>query len=410
MGILLGTFRQNGYAQRYTLSQILDSIEMNNPGLQQFSLKTAASFADGKAAKAWMAPTVGIGLSEFPYGSAKNMSSGLMPRKMLMLRLQQMFPNFSRQNKEQAYAESFVNQNKDDSATMRNMLFSQAKMAYYDAYVAEKKLAVLSQQEKQIQLFIQISEGRLPYGKATLPDIYKARAKHSDLQVMQIQLQSITEASVAILNSLMNRDPEDSLSIDTTINAGSFDPAMLAIDSAYVARSRSDITRISDEINSLKLHKEVITSQSKPTFGISLDNMRMNSGGYMYSAMATMSIPIVPWFSRGYHAKAKAIDYQVQAMDKMQDNQVQEALGQIQRDWLKLQAAQKDIRIFKDEVIPAYAKTYQSYLNAFSENTGDVYETLMAWDELTMKRMQYWDKISGLLNIRVILETEMQRD
>lgn len=397
-------------AQTYTLGQILDSVAAHNPGLQQFSLQTAASYSEGDAAKGWMAPTAGVGLSEFPYGGGKAMTGDMTGRKMLMLRLQQMFPNFSRQNKEREYYHSLRNQNKDDSSTMKNMLFARAKMAYYDAYIAAKKLAIIGKQEKQIELLLQIAEGRLPYGKANLPDVYKARAKLSDLRSMRVQLQSMTTQATAILSSLMDRPQALSFSIDTAAVIEHSDLAVLQIDSAYILANRSDVIHTSDEIHSLRLHKEVVNSQSKPTFGLDLDNMRMNTGGYMYSAMITMSIPIAPWFSKGYRAKAKAVDYRVQAMHKMQENQVQEAIGNIRKDWLKLEAAQKDVQIFRDEVMPAYAKTYQSYLNAFSENTGDIYETLMAWDELTMKEMQYWDKISDLLNVRVMLETEMQQD
>jgi hypothetical protein len=60
-------------------------------------------------------------------------------------------------------------------------------------------------------------------------------------------------------------------------------------------------------------------------------------------------------------------------------------------------------------VIPAYAKAYQANLDAFSENTGDIYETLMAWNDLTMKRMEYYDKLADMLILKVELQTEMQQ-
>lgn len=408
LGFLLLCASSLLHAQVFTLKQVLDSIQTNNPGLQQFALNAAANNAEGAAAKGWAPPTVGAGLSEFPYGSV-NTGNGMMPRKMLMLRLQQMFPNFSKQNKEKAYDESLGKLDKDDSATMKNELFAEAKLAYYDAYVADKKLAVVHQQEKQMKLLLDIFQGRLQYDKAKLPDVYKARAKLSDFQSLEIQLQSVAQQSVVVLNSLMNQPQEVAFEVDTTENFEQLPPQLLAVDSSYILSNRSDIRRFSDNIHSLHLNKEMVTQQSKPTFGISWDNMRMNGNQYMYSAMATLSSPIAPWFSKGYHAKAKAIDYRIQAMQKMQDNQLSQALGNIHKDRLKLLAAEKDINIFKDEVIPAYAKTYQSYMNAFSENTGNVYETLDAWNELTGKQLEYWNKVSNLLNIRVILETELQQ-
>lgn len=393
-----------------SLQQILDSIDARNPGLQQFELKTKSSYAMGEAAKAWMPPTAGLGVSEFPYGSVSKTNNGMMPRKMLMLRLKQMFPNFNKQKKEQEYYQSFANQNEDDRATMQNMLFAKAKMAYYDAFIAEKKVSIINEQQKQLQLLIQIAEGRLAYNKARLPNIYKARAKLSDLQSMQVKLQSKTKQAVAILNSLMNLPLSSPLSIDTSINLQQIN--ILQIDSTYVRTNRSDIAHISDAIHTMKLKQKMTAQMTKPSFGITWDNMRMpafeNNGMYMFSAMAMISIPIAPWFSKGYKSKINAMDYQIQAMRKMKEHQVLEALGNIQKDWLKLQAAKRDLEIFKNDVIPAYAKTYQANMNAFSENTGDIYETLSAWNELTMKKIEYYNKLMDVLTIRVILETEMQ--
>lgn len=397
-------------AQTFTLGQVLDSIALSNPGLQQFALKTSASFYEGEATLAWAAPTAGFGLSEFPYHAGQNTNGYMMPRKMIMMRLQQMLPNFSRQKKERDYYRSLSDQNRDDSATMKSSLFARAKTAYYRAYVAEKKSAVVQKQQKQIALLIEIATGRLAYGKSDLPDIYKAKAKHADLQATQIRLQAICDQATVVLNSLMNRPQQMPLQIDTTIDVIQADPVVLQIDTGYVLAHRSDIMRISDQIQSMQINKEVLASTRKPTFGIDWDNMRMDGGGYMYNVMATVSVPIAPWFSKGNRLKTKAIDYRIEAMQKMQDNQVQEAIGEINKDWLKLQAVQKEVRIFKNEIIPAYAKTYQAYLNAYSENTRDIYETLAAWNELSMKEMEYWDKISDLLNIRVILEAEMQSD
>ncbi len=407
--ILLFCISSSLYAQTFTLPQILDSITVNNTGLQQFALQSKANYADADAAKGWMAPTVGVGVSEFPYGGS-NANGGIMPRKMLMLRMQQMFPNFSKQNKEKEYQQSFEHQNKDDSATLKNMLFAKAKMAYYDAFVAEKKLAVLNQQEQQLKLLIKISEGRLEYNKADLPNIYKARAKLSDLQSMRIQLESITLQNAALINSLMNRPTNENLRIDTTQNIVQNSLQILQVDSAYVINNRSDIAHTTDVIHSLSLNKEIAATAAKPTFGIGWDNMRMNSGRYMFSAMATMSIPIAPWFSKGYKSKMKADDYRIEAMRKMQNNQVQTVLGNIRKDQVKLESSIQDLQIFQNEVIPAYTKTYQANLNAFSENTGSIYETLDAWNELTQKKMDYYQKLSDVLNIRVMLETEMQQD
>src|SRR5690348_9529787 len=276
-------------AQTYSLQQILDSIDANNPGLQQFSLKTKASLAEADASKGWMAPMVGVGVSEFPYGSAPKTGNGMAARKMVMLHLEQKFPDFSSQQREADYYRSFTAQDIDNRQTMKNVLFSQARMAYYDAYVAEKKLMIVGEQQKQLQLLIQIAEGRLAYNKAALPDIYKARARLSDLKTMRIKISSIVGQATAVINSLMDRPAVASLQVDTTEDLQRGVAAILKVDSGYVSTQRSDIRHITDEIHSMTLKQKALSAGSKPVFGISWDNMRMpvdmpggNNGMYMF--------------------------------------------------------------------------------------------------------------------------------
>ena len=394
-------------AQTYTLPDILDSIATRNPGLRQFELKTKSSLAMSRAAKAWAAPEAGVGLSEFPYGHVKAMN-GMVPRKMLMLRVEQMFPNFSRQHAESGYYQSFAAQNNDQLQTMKNMLFAQAKTAYYNSVIAEKKEAIIDEQIKQLQLLIKIAEGRLAYSKADLPTIYNARSRVSDWQSKLIQLQSIVEQGMTVINTLMNQPPDNPLQIDTSLHTETNELNILQADSSYVLAHRSDIQLIGHEINSMQWSRNATLSLGKPTFGITWDNMRMPGNSYMYNLMAMVSIPIAPWSSKGYQSASKAINYQIQSMQKMKENQVLEAVGHIRKDWLALQAQRQDVQIFFSEVIPAYQKTWQANLNAFSENTGDIYKTLMAWNDLTMKRMEYLDKLGEMLQMKVMLETEMQ--
>ncbi|MHB1922321.1 MAG: TolC family protein [Chitinophagaceae bacterium] len=412
MVIITLVFYGTAHAQRlYTLRQVLDSVSKRNPGLRQYGLLSKSANSMAESAKAWEAPLVGVGMSEYPYPFSNQMitpNNQAGPRKMLIIRLQQMFPNFSQQNKEEDYYRSFSKQNQDDQATLKNQLFGQAKLAYYNDWIAENKLIVIDHQAKQLELLIQITEGRLSYNKSNLPNIYNARAKLSDLKSMKINMTSIIDQATEEMNLLMDRSPKAFFLIDTTKNLEQTQFNILQVDSSFLQTNRTDILHTTDEIHSLHLEQEVSSALSKPRLGLTLDNMRMNTGMYMYSVMAMMTIPIAPWSSIGYKSKVQSTDYQIQSMKKMRDYQVLQAMVHIRKDWLTLQSAKKDLEIFKTEVIPAYAKTYQANLNAFSENTGDIYQTLMAWDDLTMKKLEYFDKLSDLLKIQVKLETEMQ--
>ncbi|MDE3212925.1 MAG: TolC family protein [Bacteroidota bacterium] len=399
-----------GQAQIFSLAQVLDSIKTRNPGLKQYEWKAQASKQLAEGVKAWEAPQAGAGLSEFPYPSAGKVDNQMAaPRKMVMIRIQQMFPNLNEKRGEQAYYQSFTRQYLDEYHTMENNLFSRARDAYFEAWVAEKKLAIIDAQEKQIELLIQIAEGRLAYNKANPANIYKAKAALSDLRSRRINLNSLVLQASAEINGLMYRPVDAELQVDTTSQYVQNTYAILQADSLYLMKNRSDFRFITDQIQSLSLQQKVVASRSRPHFGITWDNMRMASGMYMYNIMAMVTIPIAPWSSRGYQTEVKSLGNEIRSMQDQLQDQVSQALGTVRRTWLRVSAARKDLEIYESEVIPAYEKAYQADLNAYGENMGDIYETLDAWNEVTQKKMDYYDKLDGLLHMQVQLQKELQQ-
>ncbi|MGH2644015.1 MAG: hypothetical protein ACRDE2_08705, partial [Chitinophagaceae bacterium] len=86
------------------------------------------------------------------------------------------------------------------------------------------------------------------------------------------------------------------------------------------------------------------------------------------------------------------------------------ALGNIRKTWKILQTEKKELELIRDKIIPDYSNTFQAYLNAFSENNGNVFETLQAWNDLTAKKMEYLDKTGNMLDTQIMLETEIQKE
>src|SRR5690606_34745955 len=134
-----------------------------------------------------------------------------------------------------------------------------------------------------------------------------------------VRLNSILGQSAAVMNSLMNRPVNAPLQIDTSVDLLQKVVNILAIDATYLKNSRTDIRHITDEIHSMDLKNQVVSSMSNPIFGITWDNMRMpisppanNNSMYMFSVMAMISIPIAPWFPKGYKSKIRSMDFQIQ--------------------------------------------------------------------------------------------------
>src|ERR1700704_1955539 len=134
--------------QRISLDSILTVVKQRNPMLKSYSSRAEAMNAYAKGAKSWMAPEVGGGLWMLPYKKVAEERD----RGQIMLSVQQKFTNPAKLRANQGYLESKAAIEQASETFVFNELRAQAKTAYYQWLVLEKKKTVLKENEEIISL------------------------------------------------------------------------------------------------------------------------------------------------------------------------------------------------------------------------------------------------------------------
>ena len=98
---------------------------------------------------------------------------------------EQMFPNRKMQRAEQRYMGAMSGMEIAERGVMQNMLFAEAKTAYYRWLVLEKKIAVLEASKNALRLLIESAEQRFQFNREKLGSIYKAKTELANLDRMQ---------------------------------------------------------------------------------------------------------------------------------------------------------------------------------------------------------------------------------
>ena len=170
-----------GYSQQYSLANILDSIQTSNPAIKMYDADIQSMNAAAKGARAWMPPEVGAGFFMTPYNSRlwKNMNDMEPGMGSVMLSLQQMFPNRRKLNAEAAYMESMSGATQEQKKTWINEIYAQAKTAYYNWLIIEKKRNVLNENEKILDFMIKNAEIRYKNGLEKINAYYMSICTHS---------------------------------------------------------------------------------------------------------------------------------------------------------------------------------------------------------------------------------------
>ena len=383
--------------ERLPLDSVLARVS-TNPSLQAYAAKMSAEDAYAGGAKSLDAPTISAGQYQTPYQLNPNTGS-------FMIQAQQMFTNPAKLKAKEDYMKGVSTVTAEDKSYMRNQLIAQAKQYYYERVVLEKKLALLQNTQSLLEYMLKDANIRLTYGKEKLPNIYKAKADLYELDNTREQLNNEISQKNIMLNTLMNRDKATAFMVDTSYVVKGYETVIT--DTSTLANSRSDIKGISRNIELQQLNAQVEYSNRKPDFGIQAAHM-LSYGGYpnQYILMASITIPIVPWASKGYKANLKGIQYEVEELQQKKLDRINQAAGQLAGLSTDIGSKKRQLKNYQQNIIPALQNGYKTALLAYDQNTGDLPSVLDGIKDLQTARMDYLDNLQELLTLQVTYEKE----
>ena len=389
-----------------SLDSVLHYIHHNNLMLQEHDLKTKAVKTYAEGAKSWMAPMVGAGVFMYPYPGQAPMEG--RDKGMLMAAAQQEIPNPVKLNAKEKYLESRVAIEEEGHEVMANQFRAQAKAAYYQWVVLEKKQTVLQENQRIMQFMLKLSKVRYPYNHSSLGSIYKAEGRLAEVENMLLMNQNEMVMKNIQLNMLMSLPKNTRFKIDTVVQVP--EPVALS-DTAYLSTARSDVRQIDKQIQSMHLNLQLENLERKPNFSLRFENMmpRDRMMPQQFTAMGMVSIPIAPWSAKMYKANSKAMGLEIEAMQKGRENILNEAQNMIESMALELQTKQTQVRNYETKIIPALRRNYETTLLSYEQNTGQLPLVIDAWEALNMVQMEYLNNLEQLYLIAVNYEKELEK-
>lgn len=393
-------------AQILSLDSILNTIRTNNPTMQQYDQQIKAMQAYAEGAKAWMAPMIGAGTFMTPYPAQEVMEE--RDKGSLMFSIEQEVPTPSKLRAKQNYYGSRAAIEVSAQAHAFNNLRAEAKRAYYQWVVMEKKLNVLQENKKIMQTMKKLADIRYPYGQGSLGSIYKAQGRIHEVENMILMAEAGIEQKNIQLNTLMDIPAEIDYRIDTTVT---LDPLLIAVDTTELANQRSDIQQIDQIIQSMRLNTRLMNLEAKPDFKIRFDHMSPldDMMPNQFSLMGMMSIPIAPWSSKMYKSEVKSMNYEIEAMKKEREAMLSGMQGMLAGMAVEISSMQLQLENYEEKIIPALRKNHQTLMLAYEENNEELPMVIDAWETLNMAQMQYLDQLERYYLMIVDYEKELEK-
>ncbi len=386
------------------LDSILSIVRERNPMLTSYRQRAEAmtSYADG--ARGWMAPEVGGGLWMVPYKEV----SDPRDKGQIMLSVQQKFTNPAKLKANENYMHSKAAVEHASESYVFNELRAQARKAYYQWMVLEKKKAVLKENEEIIDLVLKVAQVRYAYNQGKLGNIYKAEARLQEIRNMMLMNDNQIEQKNILLNQLMNIPLEQRFRIDTSRVE---QQVLTPVDTTLLARERSDIRRIDQSIQSIRYSQALENSQNRPDFNLSFNHMiaRGHDMPNQFMLLGMISIPIAPWASKGYKSNVKGMDREIDAMKSERAFLLNEVHGMTNGMLSELKTLDQQLDNYRKRIIPSLKKNYETVMLAYEQNKEELPVVIDAWEALNATQMQYLDTVGKYFETIVNYEKQIEK-
>ncbi len=390
-----------------SLDSILTRIEGIHPRLKTADARVRELDTYANGAITMPAPQVGGGFWMTPY-NPERWREGM---GAFMVTGEQMFPNRKMQRAEQRYMAAMSGMETADRGVMQNMLFAEAKTAFFNWLVLEKKTATLEESKNALRLLIESAESRFQFNREKLGSIYKAKTELAELDRMQAMFAGEIRQQRTMLNTLMQRDPAMIFEIDTALFSSflSWKNLPMLPDTSRIATC-SDFRAIEQNLRIARLEQEWNRSKLRPEYGLRFDHMFAFGGTpWQFTLMGMVTVPLAPWANKDVKAKITGIDHRLAAFEWQKADLVNDIRGNLADRLVMMQTLQNQIDRYERDIIPNQRKRFQSTLLAWEQNTDELFMTLDAWLELKMSRLAQLDLLQKLLQTRVDYEKELEQ-
>lgn len=397
------------HAQRLTLEEVIATIRTSHPVVKMYDNEIRTMDEAAKGARSWMPPQVGFGQFMTPYNPRLWSKDGNAPGMgSIMLSGEQMIPNKKKLDADENYMKAMSSVEKEKKNATLNDLVYDAAQFYYEWIILEKKLAVLSENEKILSFMIKNAEIRYKNGLEKISAYYKAKAALGDVKNMQLMYENEIHQKRIRLNALMGRNALIDFDIDTTYRLADY--SAVVFDSTLFFNSRSDMKSLDREIALTRLKQETERAALKPQFGIKFDHS-FGFGGQplQYTLMGMMKIPLVRWSSKMNKANIESLNWKVNSIQSQKEMMANEYSGMAYGMRNEFELKKKQIQLYEETIIPALRNNYKAMQLAYEQNTEELFMLYDAWETLNMKQLEYIELLNTALQLQVTIDRLIEK-
>jgi outer membrane protein, heavy metal efflux system len=411
-------------------SQSVDSLVVEamraNPRLKAMQSRIASAEHSTQAAKGWPAPTLGVEFSQIPYNQYNVWDNALSNS----ISLSQMFMLGGKISAMVDVERSNEQVTRDTYFSEMTTLTAQVKMAYYQQWMTERQLEVAEKTLSLLDDLVQTAQTGFQIGRTEQADVLMLQSEQAAQQIRLVVLQKEREAGLIRLNQLLGRDLQDAalqIDKDVVIDPQGWSPQELT---AKLRESNPELKKMTGMI---AMNRAMISEKQKqhvPDLMLGAMAMRMPRGmiittksdpmmrepktEYMYSLMASITLPFMPWSAVKWREEEQEYLAAVQALEYERSDMERRMSAQLQQGVTKMEAARESVRLYQTQVIPLAEQTLQAQITGYQNGRVPIYSLIESLKMLLMQQMNLYmsqaDYLMAKADVEMMLGKSLQGD
>lgn len=355
----------------------------NNPELKAYDKNYQAMRKTVSQAGALPDPEFSAGMFPAPMDR-------LMGRQHADLQLMQSFPWFGTLSTQKEAANQQALATFQEFRGARNQLIYRVKASWYNLYRQREEIRIVAahvailKRLEGLALVRYQSEGarEIPAAEPVgLSAVLRVRMEINELETNLANLKSSQQALIETFNRLLNRSPEEAVSLPDTLSATNL-PGLVAEYPEIPTRENPRLKQLEAAEAGLQYQTELQVLKGKPRMGAGLSYMPFSprlengmpmGGRDMVMPMVKISLPI---YRKKYRALQQESEYREEAIRQRKENTGNELLAQWSQARSSWENAERSVALYQEQIRLAN-QTLLLQTNAYANDKGD-FESLLA--------------------------------
>lgn len=331
--------------QVLSLDEVIATALKDNPQLKAAQQKLKANQSRIKSAYGLPDPWVGLEYQNVPKGTTR-----FQDADMKMYTISQEIPWPGKLSLRAKVSHSQAGLIEAEYKAKERDIIAQVKQAYYELYLNYKLIAINRENAELAKQIVKVAESKYTVGKASLAEVLKMQVEAAKLNNQLITLENKRQIAQARINTLLNRD------VSTEIGIPEYQeekPFQYSLEELYTLTkiNRPELLGATSAIKQSSLNLSLTRREYFPDFMLTY-KQRFDTGDMAngWDGMFNVTVPLWFWQKQNnmvneMQAEKEMVLADYKAMENM-------ALLEVKQMYLKLDAAQRQIDLTKNSILP----------------------------------------------------------